>query len=405
MYSEILKTEPVSRLRLERGVRNGSVVIVGSSLREVRPIAIGAGVKTKVNANVGTSPKQDDVNLELTKAFVAVDAGADTVMDLSVGVDIDSTRRRILRKVRVPVGTVPLYQAFVGRDCGDVSFDDILDVVELQARDGVDFMTLHCGITLDLVRKSRRRVIPITSRGGSLIAAWMLANECENPLYTGFDHLLEILGEYGVVLSLGDALRPGATKDASDECQLGELENLGRLTKIARKKGVQVIIEGPGHVPLDQIEKNVRLEKEICGNAPFYVLGPLVSDVGLGYDHITGAIGGALAALYGADFLCYVTPSEHLGLPTVGDVRDGVIASRIAAHAADMVKLGTTKIDDDMSRARRNLDWNAMFKLALDKRVKDKYPHLENKHECTMCGEYCALKVLEKQVKAKERSC
>jgi phosphomethylpyrimidine synthase len=405
MYSEILKTEPVSRVHLERGVRNGSIVIVGSSLREVRPIAIGAGVKTKVNANVGTSPKQDDVNLELTKAFSAVDAGADTVMDLSVGVDVDSPRRRILRKVGVPVGTVPLYQSFVGRDCGDVSFDDILDVVEVQARDGVDFMTLHCGITLDLVRRSRRRLIPITSRGGSLIAAWMLANECENPLYTGFDHLLEILKEYGVVLSLGDALRPGATKDASDECQMGELRNLGRLTKIARKKGVQVIIEGPGHVPLDQIEKNVRLEKEICDNAPFYVLGPLVSDVGLGYDHITGAIGGALAALHGADFLCYVTPSEHLGLPTVEDVRDGVIASRIAAHAADMVKLGTTKRDDDMSRARRNLDWNSMFKLALDKRIKDKYPHMENKHECTMCGEYCALKVLEKQMKAKERSC
>jgi phosphomethylpyrimidine synthase len=257
-------------------------------------------------------------------------------------------------------------------------------------------MTLHCGITFDLVKKSKSRLIPITSRGGSLIAAWMLANKRENPLYAGFDQLLEVLKEYEVVLSLGDALRPGATKDASDECQLGELRNLGRLTKIARKKGVQVIIEGPGHVPLDQIEMNVRLEKEICGNAPFYVLGPLVTDLGVGHDHITGAIGGALAALYGADFLCYVTPSEHLGLPTVEDVRNGVIASKIAGHAADMIKLGTTTTDDEMSQARKNLNWKKMFTLALDKKIKNKYPDLEDKHECTMCGKYCALKILEK---------
>jgi len=396
MFSEILKAEPISREKLGRGVRNGSIVVVKNSERSIKPIAIGTGVKTKVNANVGTSPKNDKVDLELLKCFTAVEAGADTVMDLSVGRDIDKVRKRILREVKVPVGTVPLYQMFVGRNCADVTLDDMLDVVEKQARDGVDFMTLHCGITFDLVKKSRRRLIPITSRGGSLIAAWMLSNNCENPLYTGFDQLLEILKEYDVVLSLGDALRPGATKDASDECQLGELQNLGRLTKIARKKGVQVIIEGPGHVPLDQIEMNVRLEKEICGNAPFYVLGPLVTDLGVGHDHITGAIGGALAALYGADFLCYVTPSEHLGLPTVEDVRNGVIASKIAGHAADMVKLGTTKKDDEMSQARKNLDWKKMFSLALDKKIKDKYPDLENKHECTMCGKYCALKILEK---------
>lgn len=401
MFSDILKTEPISRGKLERGVRDGSIVVVRNSGRDVKPIAIGAGVRTKVNANVGTSPKQDDIDLELLKCFAAVEAGADTIMDLSVGRDIDKVRKRILREVEVPVGTVPLYQMFVGRRCEDVSFDDMLDVVEKQAKEGVDFMTLHCGITFDLVRKSRKRLIPITSRGGSLIAAWMLANNSENPLYTGFEQILEVLREHEVVLSLGDALRPGATKDASDECQLGELRNLGRLTKIARKNGVQVIIEGPGHVPLDQIEMNVRLEKEICGNAPFYVLGPLVTDVGLGHDHITGAIGGALAALYGADFLCYVTPSEHLGLPTVDDVRNGVIASRIAAHAADMVKLGTTKVDDEMSKARKDLDWSKMFKLGLDKKIKNKYPGLENKHECTMCGEYCALKILDEYSKKK----
>jgi len=352
-----------------------------------------------VNANVGTSPSQDDVGFEVRKALAAVEAGADTVMDLSVGRNVDKARRRILREVDVPVGTVPLYQMFLGGKCADVSFDDMLDVVERQARDGVDFMTLHCGITLDLVRKSRSRIIPVTSRGGSLIAAWMLANGRENPLYERFGELLEVLREYGVVLSLGDALRPGATKDASDVCQIGELRNLGRLTAVARKAGVQVIIEGPGHVPLNQIEFNVRLEKEVCGNAPFYVLGPLVTDVGVGHDHITGAIGGAVAAMYGADFLCYVTPSEHLGLPGLEDVRRGVIASRIAAHAADMVKLGATGADDEMSKARRKLDWNRMFKLALDKKVKERYPDLQNKHECTMCGEYCALKILEKQNK------
>ncbi|MDD5112126.1 MAG: phosphomethylpyrimidine synthase ThiC, partial [Candidatus Altiarchaeota archaeon] len=249
------------------------------------------------------------------------------------------------------------------------------------------------------VKKSRKRIIPITSRGGSMMAAWMLENASENPLYEKFDRVLELLKEHEVALSLGDALRPGATRDASDACQFGELENLGRLTKIARKHGVQVMIEGPGHVPLDQIAMNVRLEKKLCDNAPFYVLGPLVCDIGIGHDHITGAIGGALAAMYGADFLCYVTPSEHLGLPSVEDVREGVIASRIAAHAADMVKLGDRHADDEMSKARRCLDWGKMFKLGLDHKIKEKYPELEDKHECTMCGEYCALKTVEKHAK------
>jgi phosphomethylpyrimidine synthase len=398
MFSDILKSEPVSRAKLEAGVQDGSIVLVRNENRDIAPLAIGTGVFTKINANVGTSPKQDDISLELEKCRVAVEAGADTVMDLSVGKNIDQVRKRILKEVKVPVGTVPLYQMFTGRKCEDVEFDDMLDVVEKQARDGVDFMTLHCGITLDLVKKSRRRLIPITSRGGSLMAAWMLSNDCENPLYTGFDSLLEILKEHDVVLSLGDALRPGATADASDDVQFGELKNLGRLTKAARKKGVQVIIEGPGHVPLNQIELNVRMEKELCGGAPFYVLGPLVCDVGVGHDHITGAIGGAIAAMQGADFLCYVTPSEHLGLPGVEDVRNGVIASKIAAHAADMVKLGTTEKDNEMSKARRRLDWKTMFKLALDKNIKKRYPELENKHECTMCGEYCALKAVEKQL-------
>jgi phosphomethylpyrimidine synthase len=399
MFADVLKSEPTSKGQLERGIRNGSIVVVKNCRRDVKPLAIGSGVRTKVNANVGTSPLQDDVELELVKAFAAVDASADAVMDLSVGKEIDRTRKLILRKVKVPIGTVPLYQMFVGKNCGDVSLDDMLDVIEKQARDGVDFMTLHCGITLDLVSKSRKRLIPITSRGGSLIAAWMLLNNQENPLYTGFEQVLEILKEHEVVLSLGDALRPGATGDASDDCQMGELKNLGRLTKIARSKGVQVIIEGPGHVPLDQIEMNVKLEKQICDNAPFYVLGPLVTDIGLGHDHITGAIGGALAAVYGADFLCYVTPSEHLGLPTLEDVRNGVIASKIAGHAADMVKLRDCSIDDEMGKARRRLDWKRMFKLALDKKIKNKYPELENKHECTMCGEYCALKTIEKYSK------
>ncbi|MBU4202054.1 MAG: phosphomethylpyrimidine synthase ThiC [Candidatus Altiarchaeota archaeon] len=286
------------------------------------------------------------------------------------------------------------YQAFIEKKV-DMTADSILDVIEKHCKDGVDFLTLHCGITRDIVERVGERLIPITSRGGSFIAAWTIRNQQENPLYSEFDRILEIVKDYDVVISLGDALRPASIHDASDWCQFQELLNLGRLTKRAREADVPIIIEGPGHVPLDQIEMNMKLGKKLCDNAPFYVLGPLVTDIALGYDHISGAIGGALAAIHGADFLCYVTPSEHLGLPTVEDVREGVIASKIAAHAADIVRLGDTTRDDELSRARRELDWDRIFELCIDGRVKEKHKDLCGKKVCTMCGKYCALKILE----------
>jgi phosphomethylpyrimidine synthase len=289
-----------------------------------------------------------------------------------------------------------VYQAF-SEDKRDMNINSILSVIEKQCKDGVDFMTIHSGITLDITKHLKgERLIPITSRGGSLIASWMAENNMENPLYEHFDDILEILKEYGVAISLGDAMRPAATCDATDIPQIQELITLGRLNKVAKKKGVQVIIEGPGHVPLDQIEMNVKLQKKICDNAPFYVLGPLVTDIALGYDHISSAIGGAIAAMHGADFLCYVTPSEHLGLPTISDVKNGVIASRIAAHAADMVKLKDTEIDYEMSVARKNLKWKRMFELCIDKDIGKIHADLCGKEECTMCGEYCALKSARK---------
>lgn len=387
--------------RISCGIKNGTVVSVKNDRRNIEPLLIGEGCPTRVNANLGASPGNASVKKELEKARAAVEYGADAVMDLSVGGDLRKIRKQMLKKIPVPLGTVPVYEAFTGRNL-DVTLDGVLKVVERQAREGVDFMTIHSGITQESMRYTRERIIPVTSRGGSFIAAWMMKHKKENPLYTGFDELMEILGEHDVVVSLGDALRPGALSDATDKAQLAELTTLGRLTKRARAAGVQVIVEGPGHVPLDQIEKNVKLEKKICHGAPFYVLGPLVTDIAVGYDHITGAIGGAVAAAAGADFLCYVTPSEHLGLPTVDDVREGVIASKIAAHAGDLVKLGDRRRDDRMSRARNKLDWETMFSTCLFPQVKGRYPDLAGKKECTMCGEYCALKIVREQSKKRK---
>ncbi|MFH0859700.1 MAG: phosphomethylpyrimidine synthase ThiC [Candidatus Altiarchaeota archaeon] len=392
---QVLAGEPIGQRKLELGLKAGSIVLVRNSRRRIKPIAIGAGVTTKVNANVGTSPGKFSLKDELAKVDTAVRAGADTLMDLSVEGGLDRIRREIITHSRIPFGTVPIYQAF--RESGlDLTLDGFLKVLEKHCRDGVDFVTIHAGITRDLLLHIEKRIIPVTSRGGSFLAAWMRHNRKENFLYTGYESVLEILREYDVTISLGDALRPGAVHDATDKGQLGELRNLGKLTKKARAENVKVIVEGPGHVSLNQIEKNIRLQKRICGNAPFYVLGPLVTDIGLGHDHITSAIGGAVAAAAGADFLCYVTPSEHLGLPTLEDVHNGVIASKIAAHAGDIVKLGLREQDDKMSKARRTLDWERMFKLALDSSVRDKYPKLKKNDACTMCGEYCALKVMGK---------
>ncbi len=398
MLDEIARRENIPRNRLERNVKDGSVVIVRNSERDIKPLAIGSGTHVKVNANIGTSPEVSDLGLELEKAKIAVESGADTLMDLSIGGDLDDIRKRIIKETSVPLGTVPIYQAFVEKKL-DMSAESILKVIEKHCMDGADFLTLHCGITREIVENLGSRLIPITSRGGSFLAAWMVKNGAENPLYTHYGEILEIVKEYDVAISLGDALRPACIHDASDVAQMQELVNLGRLTQKAREAKVPVIIEGPGHVPLDQIESNMVLEKKLCDNAPFYVLGPLVTDIGLGYDHITGAIGGAVAAMYGADFLCYVTPSEHLGLPGKQDVRDGVMASRIAAHAADIVRLRDTSRDDELSRARKELDWDKMFALALDKDARKTHADLCNKKECTMCGKYCALKILKEYLK------
>jgi phosphomethylpyrimidine synthase len=398
MLKEIAKGEGVSEEWLQRRVDRGSVVVVKNSGREIKPLAIGEGLRVKVNANVGTSSDVVDLRSELDKAWAAVRHGADTIMDLSVGGDIRAVRKGILKDVKVPVGTVPIYEAFIKKKT-DMTEDDVFKVIEEHCRDGVDFLTLHCGITQNILGDLGGRIIPVTSRGGSFIAAWMLENKKENPLYSRFDEVLEIVQKYDVVISLGDALRPACIHDASDVAQMQELINLGRLTRRARKAKVPVIVEGPGHVPLDQIEANMLLEKKICDNAPFYVLGPLVTDIALGFDHISGAIGGAVAAMYGADFLCYVTPSEHLGLPTEEDVKNGVIASKIAAHAADIVRLRDTRRDDEMSRARFDLDWDRMFELCIDQCVKEKYPQLTGKGACTMCGRYCALKIVREHLK------
>jgi len=394
MYGEIAEREGISEEALQRNISEGSVVVVKNAKRDIKPLAIGTGTRVKVNANIGTSPEKSDIREELEKTKIAVNNGADTIMDLSIGGDLDYIRRTILKNTPVPLGTVPVYQAFIRKKI-DMSAESMLKVIEKHCADGVDFLTLHCGITKDIVENLGERLIPVTSRGGSFLAAWMIKNRRENPLYTEFDSILEIAKEYETVISLGDALRPACTHDASDAAQIQELINLGRLTKRARKAGVQVIIEGPGHVPLDQIEANILLEKKICRGAPFYVLGPLVTDIAIGYDHITGAIGGAIAAMHGADFLCYVTPSEHLGLPCREDVKTGVIASKIAAHAADMVRLRDTGRDDNLSLARKNLDWEKMFALCIDPDIKEKYAGLCNKKECTMCGRYCALKILK----------
>ena len=399
MFTEVAGREGVDGNKLKKRVERGSVVLLKNSVRDIEPLAVGEGTRVKVNANIGYSPDRMDVESELMKAQAAIESGVDTIMDLSVGVGLDDMRKKIIEESTVPVGTVPIYQAFIEKKT-EMSKEDILAVIEKNCRDGVDFVTLHCGITLDLVDKLDERLIPVTSRGGSFLAAWMIKNKQENPLYEFFDEIVEVVNEYDVVISLGDAMRPACLRDSTDELQLKELFNLGRLTKKARKANTPVIIEGPGHIPLDEIEYNVKLQKKICDNSPFYVLGPLVTDIALGYDHITGAIGGALAAMHGADFLCYVTPSEHMGLPDMDDVKLGVIASRIAAHAADIVRLGKKGIDDEMSKARGELDWEKMFELGVDKDMERKYPELMDQQECSMCGKYCALKIVREYLQS-----
>ena len=404
---EAARAEGVRPEALAESIARGEAIVCKSRSREnVRPLAIGKGMRIKVNANIGTSRDQMDPGLELQKLRAALEAGADTVMDLSTGGPLVEIRNRILADCPVPVGTVPIYQAAVaaaevpGRSLFDMSGEDILQVIEAQAREGVDFMTVHCGITREGIARldGHPRILGVVSRGGSFTVGWMRRSGEENPLYEHFDRLLAICREHEVVLSLGDGFRPGSLADATDRAQIHELLVLGELTRRAWEAGVQVMVEGPGHVPLDQIQANILLQKRLCQGAPFYVLGPLVTDVAPGYDHITSAIGGALAGLAGADILCYVTPSEHLGLPTVEDVRAGVIAARIAGHAADIAKgvPGAREWDDAMARARAALDWKAQIELAVDParaRALRERCLPSDADVCTMCGDFCAIKV------------
>ena len=411
--------ESVSPEEIMEGIAQGTIVLPANINHDtLEPAAVGEGLQTKVNANIGTSDDFPQLENERKKLQVAIEAGADSVMDLSMGTTsgIDRTRRQILAESSVMVGTVPIYQAAVQslkrRDAIVLmTVEDIFSVIEKQCRDGVDFITVHSGITLETVDRLRAegRLCDIVSRGGSFTAAWMMHHGKENPLYSQYDRLLEIAAKYDVTLSLGDALRPGCIADATDRAQVQELIILGELVDRAQDAGVQVMVEGPGHVPLDQVEANVKMQKRLCHGAPFYVLGPIVTDVAPGYDHITAAIGGAIAASSGADFLCYVTPAEHLGLPDENDVREGIIAARIAAHSADVVKKvpGAREWDDEMARARKNLDWQKQIQLAMDPKKAQQYRKSKNSDEmkqCTMCGKYCAMEIASAALKA-DRNC
>jgi phosphomethylpyrimidine synthase len=413
---QVAKEEGISSELICKEIAAGRVVICKNRHRaNCKPVGIGKHLRTKVNANIGTSEGHADKEVELHKLRVAIAAGADTVMDLSTGGPIKEIRQAILKESSVPVGTVPVYQTAIEtirkgkKGIVEMSVDDIFSTIQEQAEEGVDFITVHCGITRHSMERIYRegRILDVVSRGGSFLATWMAYNNKENPLYEYFDRLLEIASEHELVLSLGDGLRPGCIADATDRGQIQELIMLGELTQRAHDYGVQVMIEGPGHVPIHQIESNVLLEKCICHEAPFYVLGPVVTDIAPGYDHITSAIGGAIAASAGADFLCYVTPSEHLRLPTVEDVRVGVIVTKIAAHAADISKGIPSAIERDnkMAQFRKKLDWKGQIATSLDPETAQKLWESNPSKDgttCSMCGDYCAIKLIQTKGKASQ---
>ncbi len=407
----VAKVEQRSEEFIMQGLVDGSVVIPKNINHNIKPMAVGKGLKTKVNANIGTSSDIAELDNELKKLQAAVSAKADSVMDLSTGGDLDYIRRRILDASPIVVGNVPIYQIAVeaAEKRGSVAYmtkDDIFDTIEKQAKDGVDYMTLHCGVTLESLERliNQGRIEDVVSRGGSFLSVWMLYNEKQNPLFEDFDRILEIAKKYDVTLSLGDGFRPGAIADATDRAQIHELILLGELHKKALDSSVQSMIEGPGHVPINQVITNAEIEKSLCNNAPFYVLGPVVTDVAPGYDHITSAIGGALMAANGADFLCYVTKAEHVRLPKPEDVREGVIVTRIAAHAADVAKNipGAFDWDLKMSKARKSLNWNEMIELSIDPEYvkKERESSIPEEDDvCTMCGKFCAIKLLNKALR------
>lgn len=396
---EVAHVEGLSPETVRAGVAAGRIVILKNARRTIHPVGVGEGLRTKVNANVGTAPKDPDPERELRKAKVAAEAKADTIMDLSLGGDLTAIRKAIMAEVSIPLGTVPIYQVAMKAltEEGSVvayTAQELFATIECQAQEGVDFMTVHCGVTREILPLLERggRLTGVVSRGGALHLDWMIHHGQENPLYEKFDELLEIARTYDVVLSLGDGLRPGCLADASDPLQFAELVTLGRLVRRAREAGVQVMVEGPGHVPLDQIAAQVRLAKSICDGAPFYVLGPLPTDVACGYDHIAAAVGGALAAWAGADFLCCVTPAEHLGLPTEEEVRQGVMAARLAAHIADIVKIPRVRQkDDEMARARGKLLWEKMAEFALDPELLRRRKEAPDEGPCVLCGSLCPM--------------
>ncbi|MCJ7497007.1 MAG: phosphomethylpyrimidine synthase ThiC [candidate division Zixibacteria bacterium] len=396
--------EKVSVDFLTENIKSGRIVILKNRLhKNIKPVGIGKGLRTKINANLGTSPDFVDFDLELKKLEVSIKYGADTVMDLSTGGNIRDLRIEILNKSTIPIGTVPIYEAVCnlakqGKSPEEMKKEELFSVIEDHLETGVDFITVHCGLTKRALQtiERKKRLTGIVSRGGSFLARWMKVNQKENPLYEYYDELLDLAKSYNATLSLGDGLRPGSIADSTDRVQMDELLVLGELVQRAREKGVFAMVEGPGHIPIQEIEANVLLEKKLCEEAPFYVLGPLVIDCAPGYDHIVSAIGGAIAGAYGADFLCYVTPAEHLTLPSLEDVREGIIASRIAAHAADIAKgiKGAKNIDEDISKARKSFEWEKMIALSLDpEKAKEKRGKIPADYrKCGMCGEFCAMR-------------
>ncbi|MEN8264946.1 MAG: phosphomethylpyrimidine synthase ThiC [Nitrospirota bacterium] len=415
-------TDEVKQVALDEGlepeqisidIAEGKTVISRNVNHDIKPLGIGRGLKTKINANIGTSKDRISLEEEMEKLDVLIKYGADAVMDLSTGGPIKDIRRLLMRKSTISVGTVPIYEAVAkaAEEKGSISkmsADDLFNAIEGHAEEGVDFVTVHCGLTRKTIETLREdgRILDIVSRGGAFLVEWMIYNDKENPLYEDYDRLIEMSKKYDLTLSLGDGARPGCIADATDRTQMDELLTLGELRDRAVEQGVQVIIEGPGHVPLNQVELNMKIQKEICKGAPFYVLGPLVTDIAMGYDHIAAAIGGAIGGAAGADFLCYVTPSEHIRLPNIEDVKEGVIASKIAAHAADIAKgvKGAIDLDIEMAKRRKALDWNGQIELSLNpEKVKSwraEVPPTESE-VCSMCGEFCAIKTVEEALRKK----
>ncbi len=414
----VAEKEKVSPEYIRKGLANGTIVVLKNEKHDIEPIAIGKGLFTKTNSNIGTSKYICNFEMEKRKAKISAQYGADTIMDLSTGKteqDLIDMRRWILDEIPIPLGTVPVYQIGLkalerSGAIIDMTEDDMFNVVEQQAKEGVDYFTIHAGVTKQVVEriKSRPRKMGVVSRGGTFMASWILHHEKENPFYENFDYLLEMAEDYDFALSLGDGMRPGCILDSTDYAQIFELLKISELVEISREKSVQVFVEGPGHIPAHQVKSNIQIQKSLCKNAPFYVLGPIVTDVAPGYDHITSAIGGTMAAMAGADFLCYVTPAEHLGLPDVDDTKKGVVAARIAAHAADIVKRPeeAMKWDKRMDKARKNLDWESMFRESIDpalarKVYKEKKPEQDGS-KCSMCGDFCAIEILKDSLAKKE---